>query len=85
MIPCEVSSNNSDGNKMLGSRRFSQVIVSDTGHMAVMNTISPTLFVALKKNLAQSPSRDPKKRPKDDLQATLVQALIDGYIPQYHG
>lgn len=75
----------SDGNKMLGSRRFSQVVVSETGHMAVMNTMSPSLFVALKKKLAQSASRDPKKRPKDDLQATLVQALIDGYMPQYHG
>lgn len=52
---------------------FSQVIVSETGHMAVMNTIAPTLFVAL------------KKRPKDALQATSVQALIDGYMPQYHG
>jgi hypothetical protein len=37
--------------------------------MAVMNTISPTLFVAL------------KKRPKDALQATLVRALIHGYMP----
>jgi hypothetical protein len=75
----------SDGNKMLGSRRFSQVIVSETGHMAVMDTMSPTLFVALKKRLSKSASRYPQKRPKDDLQATLVQALIDGYMPQYHG
>jgi hypothetical protein len=44
----------SDGNKMLGSRRFSQVIVSETGHMAVMDTMSPTLFVALKKRLSKS-------------------------------
>lgn len=64
---------------------FSQVIVSNTGHMAVMNTIAPSLFVALKKRLAQSTSLDPKKWPKDGLQATLVQALIDGYMPQYHG
>ncbi|MBE0474661.1 MAG: hypothetical protein IBX54_10810 [Rhodoferax sp.] len=53
--------------------------------MAVMNTISPTLFVALKKRLAKPASRDPKKRPKDASQATLVQAWIDGYMPQYHG
>lgn len=73
----------SDGNRMLGSKRFSQVVVSDTGHMAVMHTLAPTLFVALKKNLSQSSFRDPKKRPKDGLQANLVQALIDTYMPQY--
>lgn len=73
----------SDGNKILGSRRFSQVVVSETGHMSVMNTIDPNLFVSLKTKLSQSTSRDPKKRPKDALQAKLVQALIDGYMPQY--
>lgn len=75
----------SDGNRMLGSRRFSQVVVSETGHMSVMNTIDPNLFVSLKTKLSQSVSRDPKKRPKDALQAKLVQALIDGYMPQYQG
>ncbi len=73
----------SDGNKMLGPRRFSQVIVSETGHMAVMNTLDPRMFVALKAKLSQTSGRDPKKRPKDALQAKLVQALIDGYMPQY--
>jgi hypothetical protein len=72
-----------DGNRMLGSRRFDQVIVADTGHMAVMSTIDPRMFVALKIRLSQSPGRDPKKRPKDALQAKLVQALIDGFMPQY--
>lgn len=73
----------SDGNRMLGSKRFSQVVVSDTGHMAVMHTLAPTLFVALKTSLSHSSSRDPRKRPKDGLQAKLVQALIDAYMPQY--
>lgn len=74
----------SDGNKMLGAKRFSQVVVADTGHMAVMHTLAPPLFVTLKSRLSQSPSRDAKKRPKDGLQAKLVQTLIDGYMPQYH-
>lgn len=74
----------SDGNRMLGSTRFSQVIVSETGHMAVMHTIDPKMFVSLKTRLSVSPSRDPKKRPKDGLQAKLVQALIDAHMPQYH-
>lgn len=72
-----------DGNRMLSSRRFDQVIVSETGHMAVMSTIDPRTFVALKIRLSLSPGRDPKKRPKDALQAKLVQALIDGFMPQY--
>ncbi|HEY8908082.1 MAG TPA: GSU2403 family nucleotidyltransferase fold protein [Rhodoferax sp.] len=72
-----------DGNRMLGSRRFDQVIASETGHMAVMSTIDPRMFVALKIRLSQSPGRDSKKRPKDALQAKLVQALIDGFMPQY--
>lgn len=74
----------SDGNRMLGAKRFSQVIVADSGHMAVMNTIDPKMFVSLKTKLSDSPSRDPKKRPKDALQATLVQNLIYEYMPQYH-
>ena len=72
-----------DGNKMLDARRFSQVIVSETGHMAVMNTMDPKMFVALKTSLSQASGRDPRKRPKDALQAQLVQSLIDGYMPQY--
>jgi hypothetical protein len=69
---------------MLGSKRFSQVIVSETGHMAVMHTIDPKMFVSLKTRLSVSPSPDPKKRPKDGLQSKLVQALIDAHMPQYH-
>lgn len=72
-----------DGNRMLGSRRFSQVIVSETGHMAVMDTMDPKMFVSLKAKLSRASDRDPKKRSKDALQAQLVQALIDGYMPQY--
>lgn len=72
-----------DGNKMLGGKKLSQVIISETGHMAVMNTIEPRMFVKVKTQLSQLTSRDPKKRPKDQLQAKLVQELIDSYMPQY--
>ena len=73
-----------DGNTMLGAKKFSQVIVSETGHMAIMDTIDPRMFAALKSRLADLPSRDPKKRPKDRLQAQLVQELISLYMPQFH-
>lgn len=52
--------------------------------MAVMDTMDPKMFVALKTRLALSATLDPKKRPKDSLQAKLVQALIAAHMPQYH-
>lgn len=73
----------SDGDRMLGAGRFSQVIVAETGHMAVMHTLNPRIFITLKTKLSQLASRDPKKRPKDALQAQLVQDLINGYMPQF--
>ena len=73
----------SDGNRMLGAKRFSQVIVSETGHMAVMSTLNPKMFVTLKTKLSQASGRDPKKRPKDALQAKVLQELINGYMPQF--
>ena len=68
------------GEKMLGAARFSQVIVSANGAMARMTTIAPDAFVKLKRKLAVSASRDPLKRPKDALQAVVVQQLIDDYM-----
>lgn len=72
-----------DGNQILGAKRFSQVIVSETGHMAVMHTMDPVSFVSLKRKMSVSPTRDPKKRPRDGLQADLVAQLIASHMPQY--
>jgi len=58
--------------RILSSERFSQVVVAETGHMAVMNTMNPITFIALKKMISMSAGRDPKKRLKDALQAELV-------------
>ena len=69
--------------KMLSSPRFSQVVVAETGHMAVMNTMNPKTFIALKKMLSTAPGRDPRKRRKDALQAELVQQLVQTHMPQY--
>jgi hypothetical protein len=71
------------GNKILGASRFSQMIVSETGHMALMHTMDPLSFVSLKDRISISQTRDPKKRPKDALQASLVRQLIKSYMPQY--
>lgn len=69
--------------KMLSAQRFSQVVVAETGHMAVMNTMNPKTFIALKKMLSTAPGRDPRKRRKDALQAELVQQLVQTHMPQY--
>lgn len=69
--------------KMLSAPRFSQVVVAETGHMAVMNTMNPVTFVAVKRKIAAAQSRDPKKRLKDVLQANLVEELIKTHMPQF--
>jgi hypothetical protein len=73
------------GEKMLNAPRFSQVVVAETGHMAVMNTMSPVTFVAIKRQIAAASGRDPKKRLKDVLQADVVQSLIQSHMPQFAG
>ena len=69
--------------KMLSAPRFSQVVVAETGHMAVMNTISPVTFIAIKRMISTAAGRDPKKRLKDALQADLVESLVRSHMPQY--
>lgn len=69
--------------RILGAQRFSQVVVAETGHMAVVNTMDPLTFIALKRMISASQSRDPKKRIKDAVQATLIEQLVQTHMPQY--
>lgn len=69
--------------RMLSAQRFSQVVVSETGHMAVMHTMDPQTFVDIKQIITNAPDRDPKKRRKDQLQSELVASLIHTRMPQY--
>ena len=73
----------STGERILNSPRFSQMVVSTTGEMALMNTMHPLDFVDVKRALAKYPNRDPLKRSKDVLQAELVATLVRDYMPQY--
>ncbi|WP_081247597.1 GSU2403 family nucleotidyltransferase fold protein [Variovorax paradoxus] len=73
----------STGERILNSPRFSQMVVSTTGEMALMNTMHPLDFVDVKLALAKYPNRDPLKRSKDALQAELVATLVRDYMPQY--
>nr|WP_276318391.1 GSU2403 family nucleotidyltransferase fold protein [Variovorax gossypii] len=63
--------------------RFSQMVVSTTGEIALMDTMHPLDFADVKRALANHPKRDPRKRSKDLLQAELVKALVRDYMPQY--
>ena len=67
----------------MSAPRFSQVVVAETGHMAVMNTMDPLTFVTIKRMISNAPGRDPKKRVKDALQADLVEELVRTHMPQY--
>lgn len=66
---------------LLSGQRFSSMIVSSSGYMARMETISPLLFVKFKQWMASQPDRDPMKKSRDRLQADLVQQLVDRYLP----
>jgi hypothetical protein len=57
--------------------KFESVVVSATGRMAKMRTISPQTFVEFKYWLAEkAETRDPIKRRRDERQARIVQKLL---------
>ena len=68
---------------LLDGPRFSAMIVSTTGHMARMHTISPVAFVKFKRWMADQPDRDTMKRQRDVLQANIVEELIEEYLPHH--
>lgn len=67
---------------LLDAPRFSAMIVSASGHMARISTISPVTFTGFKRWLAERPDRDPLKRERDRLQAGLMEQLVTEYLPQ---
>lgn len=73
----------STAERILNAPRFSQMVVSTTGVMALMNTMHPLDFVQVKRMLAARTDRDPLKRGKDEHQARIVTALVAEYMPQY--
>ena len=72
------------GNQLVSGRRFAQMVVSARGDMALMRTVHPLDFVRVKSTIAASPQRDPLKRPKDALQAEIVQGLWNEYLMHLH-
>lgn len=68
-------------NVLLDAPPFSAVIVASNGAMARMHTVHPATFVAFKRWMAGLREREAIKRRRDVLQADVVQALVDGYLP----
>jgi hypothetical protein len=69
------------GQALIDARRFDQVIVSTSGHMARMQTIHPLDFAKVKRTLSTMRERDPLKRSKDLLQAQIAEDLVERYLP----
>ena len=70
-----------NGAQMASSARFAQMVVSASGHMALMTTLHPLTFSRLKQALASSPTRNPLKKSRDALQAQAVAQLVDEMLP----
>lgn len=66
---------------LLNGPRFSQMIVSASGHMARMNTIAPAMFIKFKRWMGAQSDRDPLKKNRDLLQADVVEKLIEERLP----
>lgn len=66
---------------LLSGPRFSQMIVSTSGHMARMNTVSPAMFVNFKRWMGGLSDRDPQKRSRDLIQADVVERLLEERLP----
>jgi len=72
----------STGQRLLSVPKFSQVIVSTSGAMAIATTVHPLAFARIKRQLSQDPKRNPLKATKDALQADMVEMLVHQFLPQ---
>jgi len=66
---------------LLDGEKFSAMIVSSTGRMARMITISPVTYAKVKRWIATQKDRDPLKRVRDVLQAELVEEMVAEFFP----
>lgn len=69
------------GERLLGARRFDQMVVATSGEMALIRTIHPLDFSRIKRDLADQVFREPLKKGKDRLQARVVADLVRAYLP----
>ena len=70
-----------NGAQMASAERFAHMVVSTSGHMALMTTLHPAAFSRLKQALAQNRGRNPLKKSRDALQAQAVTDLLNEMMP----
>ena len=70
-----------NGAQMASAERFAHMVVSASGHMALMTTLHPAAFARLKQVLAGAHSRNPLKKTRDALQAQAVVNLLEEALP----
>ena len=70
-----------NGAQMASAERFAQMVVSSSGHMALMTTLHPATFSRLKQALSSNRGRDPLKKSRDALQAQAVAELLEEMLP----
>lgn len=73
------------GEKIASGRKFEHLVIAANGEMATMRTLHPLDFIRLKSELASRSGRDPRKAPKDRLQAQVVQQLWSEYLHALDG
>ncbi len=66
---------------LLDGEKFSTVIVSSTGRMARINTISPVVFASFKRWMSGQENREHFKRQRDITQAELVEEVVAEFFP----
>lgn len=67
--------------QMASAARFSQMLITATGHMALMTTLHPETISRFKQRLAIRPTRDPLKKFRDALQVRAVGELVNAIPP----
>jgi len=59
------------------AEKYERVVFWFTGRMALMRTVSPAVFVAFKRWMAELDNRPAGMRRRDKLQADIVQQMLD--------
>ena len=63
-----------------GASQFQTIIVSTSGQMARMRTVTPVVFAKTKRWLSELDTRETVKRQRDKLQAEIVEKLIADHL-----
>ena len=66
---------------LMNAPEFTEIVVAESGAMARMTTIHPSVFVSFKRWMAKEPDRDPIKRRRDALQADAVEWVLHERLP----